>query len=210
MFPALQWRNHKRHSDGGCLFHEIAPAAEGEDCSDEIVAFLRTDNDAFLRRFHQCNSVECDDGTAGREHNCTCVICNDPRAPMTVSWVNRSIKQTMPDLTCAEMNCGFLRIGCAVRTGKEDDTDENCLPLLPEDQFEGKFEVLCARNAELEEDNDRLRAKCRALMELVLSLGGSMTDISKASKAACNEFKSKFKRRGRPGGENGHRKAART
>ena len=66
MFPALTWRSHKKCScDGGCLFHKIVPE-EGKDCADEIVAFLRTPNDAFLRRFYKHHSRQ--NATMGRLH----------------------------------------------------------------------------------------------------------------------------------------------
>ena len=206
LFPSLSWRSHRGHQDGGCLGCSLKPE-DGGDTTSELVALLRASNDSFTRRFHSHKAIECDDGTEGREHNATFVVCNSGRHPIHIRWVNRNTSQTLPDVKQATTNCGFLHISYGVRTGTEDDTEEDCLPRPLEDFFADTEKENAEKMQELEADNARLRCKCKALMNLVFSMGGTVAMIAKASRASneeckkCFEVQAKRRWRGEAGGE---------
>ena len=189
-FPGMKWRNNKRCHDKGHLALTIKPEQDG-DASDELVAALRATNDAFLRRFYTHNTSKCEDGEECREHNCAHVVLNQPKLPMHVSWMNRNATQTLPDLKEASINCGFLRLSHGISTGKEEETGEDCLP-GGDKHFEELDEPGMEKMMELEADNERLRCKCKALMSLVIKLGGSFKMINKAVSKETKKFHALF------------------
>lgn len=79
-----------------------------------------------------------------------------------------------------------------MRTGSEDDTEEDCLPKPVGDLFKDTEQENIEKIQELEADNARLRCKCKGLMKLIFSMGGTIAMINKASRASEREYRKFF------------------
>lgn len=174
LFPGLSWRDHKKYHTGGFLEQIIVPV-EGEDVIDQLVSLFRAKNGAFLSHFHSHHLVQDDNGTSYRQHNCTYVITNEPKHPFRISWYQRLLKQTLPDMKVAESQCGFFTVSFAISTGNEEETTEDCLPIGKDYFGDEEKECMLAKYESqvqgLEDDNVRLRNKTAMLMKILLDLG---------------------------------------
>ena len=176
MFPMLRWSAR----GGGELRAVIKPSGDDDDFIDTLVACLREKDDNFVRRFCTHSNIVHEDGSTGRHHDCTTMICDGRSQPVLVSWTLKSTSQTLPDLQQVKVECGFLRFSFYLTPSHECDTTDNCVG-KEQDNFDdlgaehngmrSTMADLKSKVVELTRDNDRLRFKVHAFQAQLHDLG---------------------------------------